>query len=123
MSQLAEKVRAVERDVSEEKGPFNFYALLEREDLSERWDLVVAASWAKEDRATLRYLADALKRRLTPAEMTLLSRVVILDASEDPVRSITENYDVEHGRVELNDPGQFGLPVKHGYIITSRRAA
>jgi hypothetical protein len=123
MTELTEKVLEVERDIAQEKGPFNLYALLEREDLSGRWDLVIAASWAKEDRATLRYLADALKRRLAPAEMTSLSRVVVLDATEDPVRSITEAYDVEHGQVELSEPERFGLPVKHGFIITSRRAA
>ena len=123
MNQLAEKVRAVERDIAQEKGPFNLYALLEREDLSDRWDLVVSAPWAKEDRVTLQYLANSLKRHLTPSDMTLLSRVVVLNADEDPVRSITESYDVEHGRVELNEPARFGLPVKYGYIITSRRAA
>jgi len=123
MNQLAEKVRQVEGDIAQEKGSFNLYALLEREDLSDRWDLVVSAPWAREDRPTLQYLANSLKRHLTPAEMMLLSRVVVLDATEDPVRSITENYNVEHGRVELNEPARFGLPVKHGYIITSRRAA
>src|SRR6266498_3961610 len=120
MNQLAEKVLAVERDIAQEKGPFNLYALLEREDLSDRWDLVVSAPWAKEDRVTLQYLANSLKRHLTPSDMTLLSRVVVLNADEDPVRSITESYDVEHGRVELNEPARFGLPVKYGYIITSR---
>jgi len=123
MNELAEKVRRVEGDIAQEKGPFNLYALLEREDLSGRWDLVVSAPWAKEDRGTLQYLANSLKRRLAPAEMTQLSRVVVLDAAEDPVRSITETYNVEHGRVEFNEPARFGLPVKSGYIITSRRAA
>ena len=51
------------------------------------------------------------------------ARIVILDATENPVRAINESYNVEHGQIELNDPARFGLPVKHGYIITSRRAA
>jgi hypothetical protein len=99
------------------------FALLEREDLSDRWDLVVSASWAKWDEATLRYVAEAIKRHLAPDEMILLARIVILEAGRDPVRAITEAYDVEHGRVELVEPSRFGLPVKHGYIITSRRVA
>lgn len=123
MNPLTAKVRDVEREIAHEKGPLNLFALFEREDLFDRWDLVVSASWAKHDEATLRYLADTIKRHLAPAEMTLLARVVILDATEDPVRAITEAYQVEHGHLELNDPEHFGLPVKHGYIITSRRAA
>lgn len=123
MNQLAEKVRAVEEDIAKEKGPLNLLALFEREDLFQRWDFVVSAPWAKYDEATLRYVADAIKRHLEPAEMTLLARIVILPAGEDPVRAITENYSVEHGRLEMNNPAQFGLPATHGYIITSRRAA
>lgn len=123
MSQITAKIRQVERDVATEKGPFTLFALLEREDLSDRWDLVVSAPWAKRDQATLRYLAQAIKQHLAPTEMTLLARIVILDAAEDPVKAITEQYDVEHGQVELNDPESFGLPVRHGYIITSRSAA
>jgi hypothetical protein len=123
MNQLAEKLRDIEQEIANEKGPLNLFALLEREDLSDRWDLVVSSSWAKEDEATLRYLAQAIKRHLAPEEMTLLSRIVILEAAENPVKAITETYDVEHGRVELIEPSRFGLPANHGYIITSRRRA
>jgi hypothetical protein len=123
MNQIAEKLREVEQEIAKEKGPLNLFALLEREDLSVRWDLVVSASWAKVDEPTLRYLGEAIKHHLAPEEMTLLSRIVILEAAENPVRAITESYDVEHGRVELVEPSRFGLPFKHGYIITSRRAA
>lgn len=123
MNDLTTKIRAVEQDVATEKGSLNFFALLEREDLSDRWDVVVSASWAKHDMETLRYLADALKRHLTPVDMVRLARMVILDAAEDPIRSLTEAYDVEHGEIELNNPERFGLPVTHGYIITSRSAA
>jgi hypothetical protein len=123
MNRLTAKVRQVEQQIANEKGALNLFAFLEREDLSDRWDLVVSAPWAKQDEATLRYIADVIRRHLTPAEMTILARVVVLEAAEDPVKAITERYDVEHGQVEFHDPEQFGLPVKHGYIITSRRAA
>ena len=123
MSDLTDKARQVERDIADERGQFNLFALLEREDLADRWDLVIAAPWARHDEATLRYVVDTLKRHLNGSEMTLLARIVILEASDGPVRAINDNYDVEHGHLELNDPVRFGLPVKHGYIITSRRAA
>lgn len=123
MNNLTDKVRQVERDIADEKGQFNLFALLEREDLTDRWDLVIAAPWARHDEITLRYVVEMLKRHLSASDMTLLARIVILEATEDPVRAINDNYNVEHGNLELNDPARFGLPVKHGYIITSRRAA
>jgi hypothetical protein len=120
--QLIEKLRVLERQIEAEKGPVNLFAFLKREDI-DRWDLVIAAPWARHDDSTLRYIADALRAHLEPVEMVRLARIVILNAAEDPVRSITENYSVEHGRVALRDPELFNLPVTHGYIITSRRAA
>jgi len=123
MSDLTNKVGQVERDIADEKGQFNLFALLEREDLADRWDLVIAAPWAKHDEGTLRYVVEMLKRHLNASDMTFLARIVVLEATEDPVRAINDSFSVEHGHLELNDPVRFGLPVKHGYIITSRRAA
>ena len=123
MNELANKVAAVEKQIASERGPVNLFALLEREDLTDRWDLVVSASWAREDKATLQYIAEAVKRHLSPQDMVALARIVILPAGEDPVRAINNSYEVEHGQIELSEPARFGLPVKHGYIITSRRAA
>jgi hypothetical protein len=123
MNQLPNKLQLVERDVANDRGALNLFAVLEREDLAGRWDLIIAAPWAKEDEGTLRYLTGALKRRLDPAEMMLFSRIVVLRATENPVLALNETFDVEHGHIEVSEPARFGLPVKHGYIITSRRAA
>jgi hypothetical protein len=54
MNTLTEKVRRVEADIATEKGSLNLFALLEREDLHNRWDLVVSAPWAKHDHTTLK---------------------------------------------------------------------
>jgi hypothetical protein len=124
MNQLMAKIREVEQDIAREKGPLNLCALLEREDLPfDRWDLVISAPWARHDEGTLRYLAETLGRHLVPDEMTLLARFVILDANEEPVTTITDSYQLEHELVELHHLESLGLPLQHGYIITSRPAA
>jgi|SRR5215212_1209123 len=123
MNDLIQKLQTVEEEIATEKGPLNLFAVMEREDLFNRWDLLIAASWARFDEKTLNYVSDRLKRHLEPEEMTLLARIVILDATEDPVRAITESYDVEHGPIQFTEAARFGLPVNHGYIFTSRPAA
>src|SRR5689334_23983567 len=100
MNELTDKVRQVESDIAKEKGQFNLFALLEREDLADRWDLVIAAPWAKHDEVTLRYIVEMLKRHLNATDMTLLARIVILEANEDPVRAINDSFSVEHGHLE-----------------------
>ncbi|MBV8543099.1 MAG: hypothetical protein JO093_10275 [Acidobacteria bacterium] len=122
MNKLPEKVLKVEADLAKERGPLNLFALFEREDIN-RWDLVISAPWAKFDSETLKYVADVIKRHLTPEEMVLLARMVILPADEDPVLTLNAKFDVEHGEIEVNHPSRFGLPAKYGYIFTSRSAA
>ena len=123
MNDLTTKVAEVERDLAANNGSLNLFAVLEREDLVGRWDIVVSASWAKEDKTTLELIANAIRQHLAPEDIINLARIVVLPASENPVKAINEKYDVEHGQVELLEPARFGLPVKHGFIITSRRAA
>ena len=83
----------------------------------------MAAPWAKNDDETLRYVHQMMKRHLIRSDFSHIARIVVLDASLDPVLTLNERFDVEHGRVEILYPERFGLPVKFGYIITSRRAA
>ncbi len=124
MNKLAAKIRNVERDIAREKGLLNLFAFFEREDLYDRWDVVVSAPWAEFDHETFGYVADVIKRHLTPEEMVHIARIVILDPDQEPVTALTEAFEVEHGQVELNRPQDFGqMPVKFGYIITARRAA
>lgn len=123
MNEMTEKIALVERDLATSKGPLNLFAVLEREDVVGRWDVVVSASWAKQDKETLKDIADAIRRHLSPSDMTNLARIVVLLPGDEPVRSLNDKYDVEHARIELDEPERFGLPATHGYIVTSRSAA
>ena len=123
MNELVNKVRRVEQDIADEKGPLYLCALVEPRDyLHNRWDLLISAPWAKRDRDTILYVADVLNRHLTD-ERWRVSSIQILDPSEHPVNEIHERYDVEHGKVEVLDAVYMDLDVRRAYIITSRRAA
>lgn len=123
MPDLATNVAEVEQRISQEKGSFNLFALFEREDVANRWDVVLAAPWATDKGETLRYFVYELKSRLTPLQMVELSRVVVLDPTDEAVQAINRAFHVEHGSMEVRDSNLFGLPIKHGIIITSKRAA
>ena len=80
MRDLAEKLRRLEQTLSEEKGPFNLFALFLREDAPGVWDLVVAAKWIEADGPVA--LADISRRvrdSLRAEEITKISRVVLVD--------------------------------------------
>jgi hypothetical protein len=123
MTELATNVAELEETISRKKGSFNLFALFEREELPNRWDLVVAAPWADDLGETLRYFAGELNARLEPRQMLEIARIVVLDPNGEAVQAINRAYDVEHGRLEIHNADRFGLPVRQGLIFTSKKAA
>jgi hypothetical protein len=96
-SELTDKFADLEARVAEEKGAFVLFALFMREEVPDRWDLIVSAPWIGDDkRGAVDYLIGQIKSRLGEQGCP---------ASRKSSSSITF----------------FGLPVKQAYIITSKR--
>jgi len=124
MRERIEKFISIEKEIAEERGEFSLFALFLREDSPDRWDLVVAADWFGGDqKRTLDYFAKKLKSRLRLVELIKISRIILLQPNEASVKSILQAFEVEHGCVEVRDSVFFGLHIKRGYIITSKREA
>src|SRR3989442_1882773 len=120
--ELTEKFAELESRIAEEKGPFALFALFMREDAPDRWDLIVSAPWAGEDkRSVVDYFVGQIKSRLGEQGLTSLSRIVVIDPQDAAVQALNRAIQIEHGRVEVRDSTFFGLTVKHAYIITSQR--
>lgn len=121
-TELPTKFGRLESDVSPAKGDFALFALFLREDLPDRWDLMISAPWASEDeKGALDYLIARIKSDLGPADLTRLSRIVFIDPKDISVQDLNRAVQVEHGAVEVRDSNFFGLPIKHAFIITSKR--
>ena len=111
----------LESDVASTRGDFALFALFLREDVPDRWDLIVSAPWVSDQKAALSYMVDKIKADLGPGELTNLSRIVFIEPSNREVQSLNQAIQVEHGSVEVKDSNFFGLAVKHAFIITSKR--
>lgn len=120
--ELVDKFSELESHIAEEKGPFVLFALFMREDAPDRWDLMVAAPWAGDDReSVVEYFVSQIKSRLGVQSLISLSRIIVVDPQEAGVQAFNRAIQVEHGRVEVRDTNIFGQAVKHAYIITSQR--
>src|ERR1700730_16907202 len=121
-AELPTKFAKLESDIAAERGDFALFALFLREDVPDRWDLVISAPWASADqKAALDYLVNRIKSDLGPTDLTQLSRIVFIDPADVSVQNLNRAIHVEHGSVEVRDTNFFGLPIKHGFIITSKR--
>ena len=121
VTNLIEKFARLEAEIAQEKGDFTFFALFMREDVPDRWDLIVAAPWVGEDkRGAVDYLISQIKSRLGAEYLICLSQIVPADPDHVAVQDLNRALHVEHGNVEVRDANFFGLAIKRAHIITSK---
>jgi hypothetical protein len=122
MKDAIDKLSLLEKSLSGEKGNFSLFALFLREDSEDRWDLVLSAPWLKSnDRKDYKFIASRVKEILNKDELISLSRIVLLDKGNQILEAVNRAISIEHGKVECKDCNFFGLPIRHAYIITSKR--
>jgi predicted TPR repeat methyltransferase len=123
MKDLIEKLIEKEREITQEKGELLLFGLFLREDASDQWDLVVAAPWITEDKATaLKYLASKVQEALTPEQLLKLSRIVLIEETNPSLKALQKEIQAEDAVAELHDRELFGLPMRHAYVITGRHS-
>lgn len=65
MKELVEKLTTIEKETSAERGEYDLFALFLREDSSNKWDILVSASWISDNKEdALKYLAKKFKKHL-----------------------------------------------------------
>ena len=122
MKQLLSRFVDLERRLADTRGGFSLFALFLREDAVDRWDLIVAAPWIEQDRKrALSYLTGEVQQEFSPEELSLLSRIVLVELANPAVEAVNQALAVQHAQAEVRDSNFFGLPIKHAYIITSQR--
>jgi len=120
MNSFIEKFPAIERSLAQEKGEFKLFALLERDMVFDRWDVVMAAKGIPDnDISVLEEIIHKIHAVLTHEEKIRMSAVILLDVNDHFVKEV-EKFLVEHdnptsfSNAEIN-----GIEISRGYIITS----
>ncbi|MEO6050999.1 MAG: hypothetical protein ABIP78_06670 [Pyrinomonadaceae bacterium] len=122
MKDLIEKFQDLELEISKVKGDFALFALFLRDDSVDKWDIVVAAPWIENDRKNaLAYITSRIQLVFSKAELTRISRVILIDEANPALSAVNTAIRMNHGAAEVKDSNFFGLRIKHGYILTSQR--
>jgi hypothetical protein len=117
-----EKLTAIERSLSREKGDFEVFGVVLPEKTLQRWDLIVAAPWL--DSRTLqsyRVVAAPLQATFTPNDWLEFSRIVILKKGAPFLEDVLALTTVEHGLYEIVNMTLSGISIRRAYIITAKR--
>jgi hypothetical protein len=122
MKEQIEKLQKVEMNLSRSKGRFELFALFLREDSPDKWDLLVAADWARGNKkSSINTIIEEIRKELSDQELLKLSRIIILDKNDKALKAIHQAMKIEHGLAEFLDSNILGLAIKHAYLITSQR--
>jgi hypothetical protein len=123
MNPSLKKLGTLELSLSRDKGEFELFGIVLRENSSlEKWDLVVAAPWLDPgERESFQTIADGLQATFPREEVLQFSRIVILEKGNPFLESVLALVSVEHGLHELGDMELSGVSIQRAYIITARR--
>lgn len=122
MKTLADKVKAL-LPMLEQRGAVYLFALFERKETAGKWDIVLSSEWSDKERAeAVRLISDALVPKLTPDELSALSRVFVAPSGEAEVDLLAiadEGVPMKHF---YRDGASFmGVPIKQAYIFRTQR--
>jgi hypothetical protein len=117
MSQIAEKLRGIAREIVADGRPLGFFAAFLPDDSPGVWDVVVSAPWAVRDRsAAIHYIVRKLHATLTRPELMKIAGVIVLDKTPAPLAARLGSVDIEENvtasDVEIND-----ITVRAAYVF------
>ena len=124
MKKIIEKFISLEKEVADERGNFVLFGLFLREDAPNRWDVVISAPWLGENKKEpLNFIVRKVTSKIEPQELVMLSGIVLLEPSEDFVKSVNSDIRVEHGNAEFVNYVFNGMAMKRAHIVTSKQDA
>lgn len=120
---LLKNLMLVERDLSQKYGGFSLFGMCQRENaLWYVWDLLISAPWLTPNvKWSDDIIFDALRKRLGNDEMFALDTVPMFDPDDSRVQGIQDEYEVEHGLIELGQCQLFDTDMERVYIVTAKR--
>ena len=117
-----DKFITIEKELAQENGSFDLFALFLREDSIGKWDILVASDWLQKDqRKSMRLITKKLRDQLSKNELINVSRVVIISEDNPGFDDFSQAIDSEDEVTEVKNTIFFGLPIKHAFVITSKR--
>ena len=120
MIEQVTKFQKVEESLSKSKGPFELFGLFLREDSPGKWDLLISADWTKFNKmASIKTIAEELRKELTDKEFINISRIIILDEDDEKIKSIRKAARIANGVAEISAFDFLGIAIKHAYLINS----
>ena len=122
MENILNKLKTVEKNLSEERGRFVLFGMFLKEDSKSKWDIVISANWiGSETRKFLQYFVSKFASEVQKQDLANISSVVILNPTDPFVQTINQIIKTEHSDTRFTNCNFNNVEIKDAYIITSQR--
>jgi hypothetical protein len=119
---MAQKLRAAEEKVAQERGGFYLFGLFERQQAPGRWNLVASAPWLKTDLDGTKEIIALLRSNMDTGDWKVVSAVFPIDPSEDFTELVLSKYSLKHQIQEVYDPALGDEFPGHAFLITADKS-
>ena len=122
MKDYIKKIIEVEKRMSDELGKFNLFALFEREDVKDKWDVLISMSIsAKHKNEIVKKIHAEFVKDLPSEAIMKISRFVFLEQSNPIVQNLNMMAHCVHSNMEIRNSMINNLNIIHAIVITSQR--
>ena len=113
----------VEKALSEKHGPFLLFALFQREDAMDLWDIVISADWSDSvgERKLMSEVVQEIQKDKERIDVMMISMIVILKPSNPLVAKITRSLAVSSRPVKLENVEFDDLLIKQAIVIAAKK--
>ena len=122
MKEFKDKVLDVEKKYATKWGGFNLFALFEREDIKDKYDLVLSFDLkGKTENEVFKALHQEFKNVLTNSELNNFSRFVFLEPDHAVVNGMNAYANVQHSDVDIKNSSIGNFKIYHAIVFSSQR--
>jgi len=115
---MVEKFKKILSAIETERGSVNLLALLKMDEFTDKWSVILSASWAKESNIDdFKYFLRVVRANLSPQELLTIARVGISSREEHLIDLLLRYSTDAH---ILNEKIN-GNQIHEGFIIKSER--
>lgn len=94
------------------------FVIVKRDDTS-LWDIIIGGS-NLDTQENLVQIANIIKKHLIPNELRDVSRIVLLNSTDNFINNLRRTFSVEYGDMELQNAQINNIFIKHAYLLYSK---
>ncbi|MBI4087099.1 hypothetical protein HY416_03945 [Candidatus Kaiserbacteria bacterium] len=117
---MVEKFEKILEKIKSEKGPLTFFGIFKMDELTDKWSVLLSATWASEHSKRIEafeYLLDLLRKNLTSEEARSIARIGVFSNDEHLIDLL---LNFQKGS-RIREQSINGNIIHDGYVLEANR--